>query len=59
LGDKLLQGKGRVVGVTTVIQGLGLANLPGGQDLALRTGMHLVGRWPRQGGQRVPIVVPD
>jgi hypothetical protein len=27
-----------------VIQGLGLANLPGGQDLGLLTGVDLVGR---------------
>jgi hypothetical protein len=45
--------------VTAVIQGLGLANLPGGQDLGLRTGVVLVGREHRQGGQRVPAVVPD
>jgi hypothetical protein len=46
-----------VVEVTAVIQSLGLANLPGGQDLGLRTGVDLVGREHRQGGQRVQVVV--
>jgi hypothetical protein len=44
LGDQFLQGKGRVAGVTAVIQGLGPADLPGGQDLGSPPRVDLVGR---------------